>query len=56
MPWRTTPEERIRFVALARRERFTLTELCKQFGISRLYAPECYEEVALFAFKVYPEM
>lgn len=37
MPWKTvTPmEETIRFVMLARSMRFTVTELCEQFGISR---------------------
>ncbi len=37
MPWKKTSpmEETIRFVILARSGRFTLTELCEQFGISR---------------------
>src|SRR5258708_29509032 len=37
MAWKTvTPmEEIIRFVMLARSARFTVTELCEQFGISR---------------------
>lgn len=37
MPWQTvTPmEEIIRFVLLAQTDRFTVTELCEQFGISR---------------------
>ena len=37
MPWKQTSlmEETIRFVLLARSGRFTLTELCEQFGISR---------------------
>ncbi|EEF58837.1 helix-turn-helix domain-containing protein [Pedosphaera parvula] len=37
MAWKTvTPmEEMIRFVMLARSARFTVTELCEQFGISR---------------------
>ena len=37
MPWKNTSpmEETIRFVILARSGRFTLTELCEQFGISR---------------------
>ena len=37
MPWNTvTPmEEIIRFVSLAHSDRYTLTELCEQFGISR---------------------
>lgn len=37
MPWQnvTPMEEIIRFVLLAQTERFTITELCEQFGISR---------------------
>lgn len=37
MPWRTTTpmEEAIRFTVLAKSGRFTVTELCEQFGISR---------------------
>jgi putative transposase len=37
MPWnQVTPmEEIIRFVVLARSDRFTLTDLCEQFGVSR---------------------
>ncbi len=37
MPWKnvTPMEEIIRFVMLAQSERFTVTELCEQFGISR---------------------
>lgn len=37
MPWKTvTPmEEIVRFVNLAQSDRYTLTELCEQFGISR---------------------
>jgi DNA-binding GntR family transcriptional regulator len=37
MPWNqvTQIEEIIRFVMLARRARFTETDLCEQFGISR---------------------
>jgi putative transposase len=37
MPWQnvTPMEEIIRFVTLANTERFTITELCEQFGISR---------------------
>ena len=37
MPWKTvTPMEEIaRFVLLARSGRFTITELCEQFGVSR---------------------
>jgi len=37
MPWKniTSMEEIIRFVMLAQTDRFTITELCEQFGISR---------------------
>ena len=37
MPWKnvTTMDEIIRFVSLAKSGRFTVTELCEQFGISR---------------------
>ena len=37
MPWKnvTDIEELIRFVSLARSGRFTVTDLCEQFGISR---------------------
>ena len=37
MPWNqvTHMEEIIRFVHLAHSDRFTLTELCEQFGVSR---------------------
>ena len=37
MPWKTiTPMEEItRFVLLAQTDRFTITDLCEQFGISR---------------------
>lgn len=37
MPWKnvTPMEEIIRFVMLAQSERFTVTDLCEQFGISR---------------------
>ena len=37
MPWpNVTPmEEIIRFVTLAQTDRFTVTDLCEQFGISR---------------------
>ncbi|AKC83080.1 hypothetical protein IMCC26134_10365 [Verrucomicrobia bacterium IMCC26134] len=40
MPWKTTTpmEEALRFVTLAQTERFTLTELCGQFCISRRHA------------------
>jgi hypothetical protein len=37
MPWKnvTHMEEINRFVILAQSDRFTITELCEQFGISR---------------------
>ncbi len=37
MPWKTvtTMEEITRFIMLAQSDRFTITELCEQFGISR---------------------
>ena len=37
MPWKnvTAMDEIIRFVSLAQMGRFTVTELCEQFGISR---------------------
>ena len=37
MPWKniTPMEEIIRFVMLAQSDRFTVTDLCEQFGISR---------------------
>ena len=37
MPWNTTPtpEQRLKFVTLANSGRFNVSELCKQFGISR---------------------
>ena len=37
MPWTTVSpmEELIRFVSLAQTDRFTVTDLCEQFGISR---------------------
>jgi transposase InsO family protein len=48
MPWtQITPmEEIIRFVMLAHSDRFTLTELCDQFGISRKTA---YKHLARYA-------
>ena len=35
MPWNTTatPEQRLKFVTLANSGRFTMSGLCKQFGI-----------------------
>jgi transposase len=44
-------EELTRFVALAQTERFTLTELCEQFGISRKTAYKHLERYALGGFK-----
>ena len=37
MPWKkvTPMEEIIRFVTLVQTDRFTVTDLCEQFGISR---------------------
>ena len=37
MPWKevTDMEEKLRFVSLLKTDRYTLTELCEQFGISR---------------------
>ena len=48
MPWNpvTQMEEIIRFVMLARSDRFTLTELCEQFGVSRKTA---YKHLARYA-------
>jgi putative transposase len=44
-------EELTRFVALAQTERFTLTELCEQFGISRKTAYKHLERYAAGGFK-----
>ena len=44
-------EELTRFIALAQTERFTLTELCEQFGISRKTAYKHLERYALGGFK-----
>jgi transposase len=48
MPWQTiTPVEEItRFVLLAQTGRFTVTELCEQFGISR---PTGYKHLERYA-------
>ena len=37
MPWNTTPtpEQRLKFVTLANSGRFTVSELCEQFDISK---------------------
>jgi hypothetical protein len=41
MPWKnvTPMEEMIRFVMLAQSGRFSVSELCEQFGISRGVPP-----------------
>lgn len=44
-------EELIRFVTLAQTERFTLTELCEQFCISRKTAYKHLERYAAGGFK-----
>jgi transposase InsO family protein len=48
MPWKTTTpmEEIIRFVSLAQTDRFTLTDLCEQFNISRKTAYKHLERYA----------
>jgi putative transposase len=48
MPWKevTSMEEIIRFVNLAQSDRYTLTELCEQFGISRTIG---YKHLARYA-------
>jgi transposase InsO family protein len=48
MPWKsTTPMEEIaRFVLLARSDRFTITQLCEQFGISRTIGYKYLERFA----------
>ncbi len=53
MPWKTTTpmEEALRFVTLAQTERFTLTELCSQFCISRKTAYKHLERYATGGFK-----
>jgi hypothetical protein len=53
MPWTTTPttEQRQKFVTLANSGRFTVTELCLEFGVSRKCGtlkevpPRCQTEV-----------
>ena len=37
MPWKNTPttEQRLKFVTLAKSGRFSVSELCLQFGVSR---------------------
>jgi transposase len=53
MPWKTTTpmEEALRFVTLAQTERFTLTELCGQFCISRKTAYKHLERYAAGGYK-----
>lgn len=53
MPWKnvTSMEEIIRFVTLAQTDRFTITDLCEQFGISRETAYKHLERYALGGFK-----
>lgn len=53
MPWKsvTSMEEIIRFVTLAQTDRFTITDLCEQFGISRKTAYKHLERYALGGFK-----
>lgn len=48
MPWKnvTPMEEIIRFVTLAQTDRFTITDLCEQFGISRKTAYKHLERYA----------
>lgn len=48
MPWKTTTpmEEIIRFVGLAQTDRFTITDLCEQFNISRKTAYKHLERYA----------
>jgi predicted DNA-binding transcriptional regulator YafY len=48
MPWNqvTQMEEIVRLVMLARSDRFTLTDLCEQFGVSRKTA---YKHLARYA-------
>jgi predicted ArsR family transcriptional regulator len=48
MPWNTLTqmEEIIRFVSLAQTDRFTLTDLCEQFSISRKTAYKHLERYA----------
>jgi predicted ArsR family transcriptional regulator len=48
MPWQnvTPMEEIIRFVSLAQTDRFTITDLCEQFAISRKTAHKHLERYA----------
>ncbi len=45
MPWKqvTTMDEKLRFVSLLKTDRYTMTELCEQFGISRKTGHEYLE-------------
>lgn len=53
MPWNqiTPMEEIIRFVTLAQTDRFTVTDLCEQFGISRKTAYKHLERYAAGGFQ-----
>ena len=54
MPWKnvTTMEDQItRFIMLAQSARFTITELCEQFGISRKTGYKHLERYALSGLK-----
>lgn len=53
MPWKkvTSMEEVIRFVTLALTDRFTVTDLCEQFGISRKTGHKYLERYAEEGFK-----
>jgi hypothetical protein len=56
MPWKTVTsmEEIIRFVTLAKSGRFTVTDLCEQFGISRKTAYKHLERHAAGWLKALP--
>lgn len=53
MPWQnvTPMEEIIRFVSLAQTDRFTITDLCEQFGISRKTAHKHLQRYAAGGWK-----
>ena len=53
MPWQevTYMEEITRFVILAQTDRFTITDLCEQFGISRKTGYKHLERYALQGLK-----
>jgi hypothetical protein len=56
MPWKNIApmEEIIRFVMLAQSDRFTVTELCEQFGISRVTGYKHLERYAAVGLKSDP--